>query len=185
MVAKSLPKLKEVVRLIKVGSLHAKGALPAENYQTYPIPVPGPCGLQVAFLYAVAEVVVAPRRSLAVRSPRYIGFVDAEAGRFEELRVFHAAEVGLGHLEEQLLGLCPGEDEWEAPEVLEREARLYRGYDALLGPFAAGLDPLPVEVKRAAADFAAVFMSLAEAPLMPFYDAVGRTFFRWIERAAR
>jgi hypothetical protein len=181
---KALPALKDVERLIKAGSLHAKGALPAEGYQTYPIPVPGPSGLRVAFLYAAADVVV-PLAGPLVRSPSYIGFVNAETARFDELRAFHAAEVGLGHLEGQQLGQCPGEEAWEAPEVAAKEKRLYQGYDAILGSFAAGIAPLPVETKRAAAEFAAVFEELAEAPLMPFYRTVGRSFFAWLGRVAR
>lgn len=182
--SKPIPTLKDIARLVRTGSLHAKGALPAERYQSYPIPVPGPKGLRVAFLYAPAVVVV-PLAGLEVRSPTYIGFVDAGNGGFEELRIFHAGEVGLAHLEGQPLGQCPDEDAWEAPEVVAKEARLYRGYDAILGSFAAGISPLPPETKRAAADFAAVFEELAEAPLLPFYRGVGRSFFTWLGQVAR
>jgi hypothetical protein len=181
---KALPELKPVERLIKAGSLHAKGALPDEGYQSYPIPVPGPRGLRVAFLYAAAVDVV-PLAGPILRSPTYVGFVDAETARFVELRVFHADEVGLAHLEGRDLGQVPGDDAWQAPEVVAKEAALYRGYDAILGAFAAGIAPLPVETKRAADDFAAVFAELAEAPLVPFYRGVGRAFFAWLDRVAR
>lgn len=180
---KALPPLMRVERLIKAGSLHAAGALPEHGYQTFPIPVPGPYGLRAAFLYSVAET-TEPPSGLLVRAPSYIGFVDAETARFVELRVFQASEIGLAHLEGQLLGRCPGDAEWASAEMLDKEARLYRAYDAVLASFAAGLVALPNEARRSAMELSTLLAELIEVPLAPFYRGVGRAFFAWLDRVA-
>jgi hypothetical protein len=177
------PAVHSIARLIKAGSLHAGGAFPELNYQSFPIPSPGPKGLRVAFLYVKAEVVEGePGWQLA--EPEYIGFVDAGSARFVELELFAPARCGIEPAGGAWLGGARSEAEWSEPEVLEHEARLYRAYDEVLPAFAAAETNVTREIRQAARAFIKEFDELAELPLLPYYHAIGSSFFSWLKRHA-
>ncbi len=92
-------------------------------------------------------------------------------------------EFGLNHAEGQFLGRYLTLPERMAPEFLTRQLRLYQAYDALLPVFAAASMEFAPETRKAAADFAILFAQVAEAPLIPYYDAIGNGFFTWLARA--
>jgi hypothetical protein len=69
------------------------------------------------------------------------------------------------------------------PEEYSRwRIRLFELYDFLAAAFVAGEDPR--RHARRAVEFRDVFFRLSEKPLAPYYRAVGRIFFEWVDRGA-
>jgi hypothetical protein len=176
------PELKSVVQLVKKARLYPCGALLALMHQSFPVPVPGPTGLQVAFFYGRGEV-IAPREGLKLFPPTYVAFLEAETGRFVELRAVAAGEFGLP-ADDTVIGKYLSQGERLAAEFLTKEVKLYQAYDVLLPAFAAG-SPVPAsDVRKVAGEFNVLFPQVTEAPLQPCYQALGKAFFAWVNRVA-
>jgi hypothetical protein len=181
---KELPKMTSIVQIIKAAALYPTVAMPDENHPSYPIPTPGAEGLRIAFLYCSAAI-VEPQKGLQMKPPKYIAFFQAETGMFDELKAFIAEEWDLNPTQETWLGNYLTLPERQAPEFLTKQIRLYQSYDLLMVPFASGQAFLSDKERKAAIEFKALFEEISEKPLLPYYQAVGKQFFTWLDRFAR
>ncbi|AUX35236.1 MULTISPECIES: hypothetical protein [Sorangium] len=172
---KALPRLQPIELLQRKASLAALGALPLCNYQSLPVPVPGPGGLRVAFVYGRSTPQL--DGGLLIQAPRYIALVDAEAGAVKEVRLLPGGTAD--ELPSQAVAAPSG-----AAESRARRAHLLAGYDVLMPEFAAGRTHLPPGAARVAAEFEPLFRQMAEQPLLPVYAELGQSFFRWLAAAA-
>lgn len=186
-------EILSVVHLTNLARRYPANALPPEYHQSQPIPVPGPKGLRVAFLYGKA-MIVEPGEGLQLTPPSYLAFLNAVTGDFEELRAVTPGEWGPKHKEEERIGRYLTLPERLVPEFLTKQLRLYQAYDALLPAFATDQANVPPHLKqaaneapptkKAAAEFQALFRAVAESPLLPYYQAIGKAFFAWLTRVA-
>jgi hypothetical protein len=182
-VAVKLPELKSVAKLIEFARRYSGAVMPPMSHQSLPIPSPGMKGLRVAFLYCTATI-IKPKEGLQMQTPAYVACLDAETGKFEEIKAIVPAEYGQKHQAGEVIGSCLTPPERLLPEYLTKQVKLFEAYDALLPPFAAGMAQVGAEVKKAAADFQTLFGQISEGPLAPYYQGVGKQFFDWLKKAA-
>lgn len=69
---------------------------------------------------------------------------------------------------------------WRAP----MRERIHDAVDVLLPFFADGAQALPPEAAKAAREFRDMFPELCEPGLLPYYKAVAKDFFAWVETVA-
>jgi hypothetical protein len=174
--APALPRLVPMVELVRRAAVYPCGILGASTYQSYPLPVAGAARLQVAFLFGEAAV-VEPGSPLQLGVPQYVGLLDAESGRFMELRGLSPEEGGGPDGPSGWLGPGRTRQERAEPEYLSQELRVLQALDELAPAFAAGgLEP----PEAARNEFASLFPRVSEAPLRPYYAALGARFFAWL-----
>jgi len=58
---------------------------------------------------------------------------------------------------------------------------LWKLYDQVLPSFAARRAP-DADAKKAIEEFRELFAQLAEKPLQPYYETLGKEFFTWLEQ---
>jgi hypothetical protein len=179
-----MPALQSVVELIAIARRYPARALSPEHHQSYPIPVLTRAGLWVGFLYGKG-IIVEPGEGLLLQAPTYLAWIDGETGALEEMKAVTAAALGLHQPEGEFLGRYLTLPERMAPEFLTWQLRLYQLYDALLPAFAAGQAEAAPEIAGAAGDFKRLFAKVTEAPLLPYYRAVGSAFFAWLNTVDR
>jgi hypothetical protein len=172
--------LKPIRNLIGVARIHPASALPTETHMSLPIPLAGePPG--VVFLFAPSQLV--RDQGLFLYPPSYRALILARDGHFKELRSMTPAEVSLSDDPTKPLGtygLPPG---MTPDEFTTRKERLLTAYDALLPSFFDGGARAEATV-QAAKDFRVVFEQISEQVLRPYYHAVGRRFFGWLDATA-
>lgn len=173
--------VRSVVTLVETARLHPAGALPLGTHQSYPIPVPDPKGLRVAFLYCRAEIVEA-KQGLQLWPPSYVAFLEARTGRFERLATLTADDRGQDRPADRPLGSYLTLAERMTDTFLTQQVRLYQAYDDLLPAFAARPGDVPPEVVRSILEFEQLFPRVTEGPLLPHYQVIGKEFFAWLRR---
>lgn len=174
----SRPRIVPMVNLVRKAGVYPGGLFEAGTYQSYPIPVPGPERLRVAFLFGESAV-VGPSAGLQLGVPRYVGLLDAESGKFVELRGLTEEELGAVSVRDGWIGRGRSLDEQRSPEYLGQKLRLLQALDALLPGFAVG-EPEPGRyAPEAVEEFASLFRRISEEPLHPYYRVVGARFFAW------
>lgn len=174
---KTLPALEPVARIHARYARMTRGAVPGCDLAGLPVPVPGLDGVRIAILFTATErePQTGARR---VQAPRHLVSARADTGDFVELRAITPRDLGVPQDPEAWIGELPEGDRGE------KRARLLDLYDAALPAFAAGPSGATATAKRAAIEIAALFPEVAEAPLVPYYRALGRRFFAWVDRAA-
>lgn len=171
------PTLQPIRQLIAQARQHPGAALPVETHQSYPIPVRDQGAPQVVFLYCVSRLV--PRDGLYLMAPSYRATLDATSGKFEELRAVVPGELGTGPETGPSIGKYGMPEGMTSEQFLELQAKLYAEYDALLPLFFADAGS-GRDFPKLAQQFRSRFFTLSEAPLHPFYRALGRAFFAWL-----
>jgi hypothetical protein len=180
---KTLPAMARAGLVAERAGDFATGAFGNAHHRSYPIPMPGAEGLELAFLYSPWGVEESDgQRDLL--APLDLATFNAETAAFCKLTPFHAESLGLSIASEQPLGKYWTAQQRQHEQFASREARLYALYDELLAPFAAGIAPESDGVPQAAAEFGSLFALLAEAPLASCYQALGTKFFEWLRLAA-
>lgn len=172
-------KMMEIKKLIEQARFHPAAAMPTETHQSYPIPLKFGDRLRVAFLYCPSRV--SPQFGLQLVAPNYIATLDVESGKFEEMRAAAPNDFGQPHKEAELIGKYPMPEGMNPEQFIAAQAELYRAYDILL-PMFAGNAVVPADVKDTARRFKSLFSQIAEPPLLPYYQSVGKEFFAWVER---
>lgn len=172
-----LPELTSVARIARRFAFHRQGALPGKNHAGVPVPVPGPDGVRVAIFFTTTEL-DSTTNALRIQTPGHVVYARADTGDFIELRAITPRDLGIAQDPGAWLG-DPG-----APPDPGKLARLMDLYDAALPAFAGGPAAMTASSKRAAIEIKTLFHEIAEPPLAPYYAALGKRFFAWIERAA-
>ena len=175
---KELPGLtKTAVLARRCASFAGRTGAPCDH-ASLPVPVPGVSGLRAAVMLARTEPVdgSSARRIFA---PSHVVYAAAMTGDFVELAAISAGDLGL----EGEPGAALGEVVLAADREAKR-ARLFELIDVVSPVFATGRAAETREVKSAAAALLPLWDEVAEAPLRPWYRALGRRFFGWVERAA-
>ena len=174
---------KPIRELVALARSRAARAFPLETHQTYPIPVLGPKGATVVFLFG-------PQRAVAgegtyLKPPGVLMALNAASGDLEEMRKVTPASLGQPHSPTATLGVDAMRPGMTGDEFLAARDRLYDAYDALLPAFARREKKPTPDLKHAAERFKAAMPVVLEAPLMPYYASVGREFFVWLDAMSR
>jgi hypothetical protein len=180
------PELKKIRELVALAQSGPGASLPDETHQCYPIPLPATASsMKVAFLYSPSHL----QRGvgLVLSAPNHEALLDLASGRTVEMKKVTPAELGVNDEPGKNLGRS-GLPEGMTPEqYLAEQGRLYDSYDVLLPIWASGLklEEATDQPRAVAHEFRRLFARVSEPPLVPYYRAVGRDFFGWIDRAAR
>ncbi len=175
---KALPGFEPIARVMRRLSAYGRGALPGVNRTLLPLPVPGVEGMRAALLFTTTEPLQGSA-ALRIKTPTFVAYARADSGDFLELAAITPRDLGIAQDPDHWLG-----DFVEPVDVGDKRARYLDLYDATVSAFAAGRGVETPAVKRAAADLRALFAELAEPPLAPYYRALGKRFFAWLDGAA-
>ncbi|MFQ5570020.1 MAG: hypothetical protein ACE5G0_10120 [Rhodothermales bacterium] len=179
----SQSSLKPVRTLIKIAQKSPGRALPNETHQSFPMPVPGPTGLRVLFMYCTS--VTAPGVGLQLLPPSYVAFLDAETGKFEEMRAITPQTFGQKDDPSAFIGRYEVPVSLMPEEFVAQREQLYQEYDLLMPLFAEGQTRVSPETRHLADEFRQRFLLVTETPLEPYYSEAGEEFFRWLYQVIR
>ena len=174
--------VQSIQTLIDAARAQLIRVLAAETHQSFPVPVLDPKGLRIAFLYCPAIRVHAGFQLLA---PEHLAVTSAATGKLEEWRAVAPDRFSQPHVRGELIGawnMLP--DGRTLDQFYAMYGRLELAYDTLLPRWAAGETGAPTHVTRMAAEFRRLFPQVTEQPLRPYYDALGKAFFTWLEELA-
>lgn len=169
---KDLPSLSPASNASRFAS-RLTTSLPGLAHAALPLPVPSPEGM--LWVVGLAPSEVDPDTSaLRIGAPSYLSSFRADFGDFTELAPI-SPEPPAGSWLGELLDL---------DERRSRHQGLFELYGKAVPSFAAGPRALTTAARRAAVEIQTLFPSAAEPPLLPFYHALGRRFFAWLDWAA-
>lgn len=172
-------KMADLSKAARIKSLEATGE---STRQSFAIPVAGEDGVHLFFLYYPAQALA--RQPAKIGPPRFI--LDMEAsGVFKELRAVTPKELGQSHRPEEAIGVYGSPPGLTSEQYFESLDRLNQAYDLVLPRFGARQSSADPETKAAAKGFKTLFQLLVEQPLLPYYQALGKDFFAWIDRMAK
>jgi len=176
-VSTPLPKLAPVASILRRHRLHRHDAL-GPDHESLPVPVHGPEGLRIVRMLAPTRLDPETTKRF-VKPPSYLVAARADSGTFAEARAVSSAAFELSDAPDLELGELV-----LVADLSDRVATLCTLLDAVLPSFAAGPAAPLVPVQRAAIEARDAFFALAETPLVPYYRALGKRFFAFLDRAA-
>jgi hypothetical protein len=168
--------------LVQTAQIRPAQALPDETHQSWPIPVLVEGELRAAFLFAPRRL--EPGKGQLLTPPSYLAQIDATTGTFLDLRLIRPAELGQSDDPGTLLGYYALPEGMDVQQYLILEAEALRLLDALLPRFVDDAARLEPALAKAAGELRARYWALTAAPLHPYYRAVGRRFFAWLDSVA-
>jgi hypothetical protein len=97
------------------------------------------------------------------------------------------AALGVNDEPGKMLGRFGLPERMTSDQYLAEQGRLYESYDFLLPIWASGLklEEASDQPRAVSHEFRRLFATVSEPPLEPYYRAVGRDFFGWIDRGTR
>lgn len=177
-------KLLGVSKIIQLAKLYPAAVMPELTHQSLPIPVATSKGLVLTFLYCHAEIEEAAK-GYQLWPPNHRATMNAETGKFEELATVTSSSFNLPHPMDKPIGNYAHVAERMEDAFLNLLVAFYQTYDTVLHAFAGGEQLTSQEIKQAARDFERFFSEVAEKPLGPYYQVIGKDFFQWIAAATR
>jgi hypothetical protein len=163
---------------------YASATLPRASYVSVPVPILQKGKLRVAALLGRGEI-VEPQQGLQLWPPSHVAYVDCRSGRLELLRAVTPGDFGRTDDPLKPLGASRPPVERQAPEFMNAMALFLQSCDAALPYFADPPGRRSPAAADAARELAALFSQVAEAPLLPYYEALSPAFFEWLADARR
>ena len=177
-------KLLGVSKIIQLAKLYPAAVMPELTHQSLPIPVATPKGLCLTFLFCHAEIEESSK-GYQLWPPNHRASMNAETGKFEELATVTPSSFNQPHPTDKPIGSYPHVAERMEDAFLNLLVSFYQAYDAVLHAFAGGEPPTSPNARPAAQEFARLFAEVSEKPLLPYYQVIGKDFFRWMSAATR
>ena len=159
------------------------GLLSDATRQGLPVPVRRGEALRLAVI--VCPVVIGGPNGTVIGVPTHVGEFALATGELDELRTVTPAEFGQPVAPDGVLGTWQPAPELTFARVRELRAQLFADLDILLPAFARDDRAPAAPVVEAARRFEPAFALLGEPPLAPWYRALGRDFFDWLDRLPR
>lgn len=181
----SLPELRTSRQLVETARSNAAAILPTETHQSYPIPLdPAGRAKPVTFLYCTSRLEFGS--GLFLLAPGRRVELDAATGEVLASAAVSPADLGVGDEPGKTLGRFGLPKDVSPEEYLKAKEALLDAYDRLLGPWYSGEAPRDAgrPTRAAAAEFRRAFAVVGEPPLAPYYRAVGKRFFAWLDDLA-
>lgn len=173
--------IRSIEEIIALARAAIADKLPTQTHQSYPVPtlLGAP---RVSVLYGVS--VLAPKIGLTLLAPDHRGTFDVEEGEMIALEAIVPTDLGQSDAPYEVLGTYNMMHSARTPEeYLDARLRLCRSYDALLRHFCEGAPSPPPAVAPAAKGFVALFKTVTEEVLWPYYEHLGREYWQWLARA--
>ena len=168
----------------KISRDYATKNLPNETYQAYPIPVRYASGVNLVFLWGISRAV--PGEGRHYISPHWMVAFESSTGEVVIARRVLPSYFGLTVTPGQFIGTRYWKNESAISNRRELEDRLYRLYDELIPYFTKNEQvDVPPAIRNAALEFREIFRRLSQQFLRPYYCAVGRDFYTWVDDAAK
>ena len=181
----SVPSLKPARELFDLAQRGPGGRLPDETYQSLPIPLAATGRVpRVAFLFGPSRLVYGT--GLILTTPTHRAVLDASTGEALSLDRVTPADLGVADVPGKDLGRFGLPKDVSSEDFLKAKEKLFSAYDRVLGPWFAGeaVSEAGQSIRAAAAELRRAFVVVGEPPLAPYYAAVGKGFFSWINELA-
>lgn len=162
--------------LVEAARRHAASALPTETLQSLPVPMGAGGDAAVGFFYA--PTALQRGAGLWVYPPSSRALFRAQSGELVEAHPLTPRDLGLDDPAGRALGTHRLPAGTSAEQYTALLGSLLDHYDTLLPHFFNGIPGAPPQVL---ADFGGAFATVAEAVLIPYYRAMGRRFFAWVD----
>ena len=177
-------EFKELSELTKLGRLRVAGSVPDESRQSLPMLVRNPAGgLFVRFFFAPA--LARPQQPVRLAPPHYVATLDAKTGELLELQRVHPSEFNQKHAPADEIGTFGLPKGVTFEDFTRMRSQMDAVGDLLAKAFVRkGGRPNDAE-RQAAGIYLNLFDSLAEPPLLPYYEFMGREFLPWVREVAR
>jgi len=151
---------------------------------SFPVPAHRQGQPQVAFMIFFRMVMPGPPQMLP---PSKVGWLDPVTGKRIALTKVSPADFGQTDSADEMMKIIPD----KYPNIKYDESvilrdRLFELYDILFAAWAANPSPAGQgRLQNQARDFLRIFDQLAEEPLKPYYEALGRDWFGWLRALAQ
>lgn len=168
--------------LMRLGRLHVMDRVPEQSRQSLPIPVRINGALRVAFFYAPSQVLPGVNR---LAPPNFVAWFDPVTGAL--LTSQKVTPQDFGHLREatDFIGEYRLPKEMTVNQYLVARERLFDLYANLVPTWMTGTQHRTVDQQLLAQEFLRSFDSISEPPLIPYYHALGKEFFDWVQVIAK
>ena len=151
---------------------------------SFPVPALRQGQPQVAFMICFRMVLPGPPQ---MWPPSKVGWLDPVTGKRIALTKVSPADFGQTDSTDEMLEIKP----YKYPNINYDKSvilaeRLFELYDILFAAWAANPSPASQgRLQNQARDFLRIFDQLAEEPLKPYYEALGRDWFGWLRALAQ
>ena len=156
------------------------GLLSDSTRQGLPLPVLRDGAIRLAVL--VCPVVLGGPDGTVIGVPTHVGEFELGSGELALLRTVVPADFGQSPRPDGVLGTYRPGPELTFQRTGELRQQLFADADAIIPAFARADRNPPPDVAEAARRFEQTFAALQEPPLAPYYRALGRDLFDWIDR---
>jgi len=181
----SVPSLQPARELFDLAQRGPGGRLPDETHQSLPIPLPATAREpRVAFLFLPSRLVFGV--GLVLTAPTHRAVLDASKGEVLGFEGVTPGDLGVPDGPGKDLGRFGLPKNVSPAEYLKARDELLGAYDRLLGPWYGG-EPAREAGRATRAGASALkraFAVVGEPPLAPYYAAVGKGFFGWVNELA-
>jgi hypothetical protein len=174
--------MKNFSDLTRLARTLVMDVVPEESRQSLPVVVGVNQVLQVAFMFCPA---LARPGVTKLAPPHYVAWLDAGTGALSSLKQVTPSFFAQPHGKDDLIGEFRLPEGMNVDQYLAQRDRLFQ----LLGQLAPlwATDPAAKrrDLQASAQEFLRLFGSLSEAPLTPYYYALGSEFFNWVRALAK
>ncbi|MEZ4312217.1 MAG: hypothetical protein R3F14_29665 [Polyangiaceae bacterium] len=179
---KQLPSLTPAAVLAKKCSAFLGRTGVPTDHASLPVPVPGVTGLRLGVMLAPTEE-DEPTGERKLQPPTHVVYGLAYTGAFAEVSAVDAKSLGIPEPAESTdESADPPEPPAPIADLDAKRARVLELLDATLPLFATAR---PADAaKDEARELRDLYQEIAEPPFAPYYRALGKRFFDWIDRTA-
>lgn len=165
----------------EIVGISLKAADPCDG-EAAALPIPIKRGESLNIVHLFYKEGTAPGEE-TVYPPHFRSTIDAETGDIVEAGPCEPLDFNVNqptNVPTEGFGLDPG---LTGEEYQIRKRRFMRLSPDIWELYSAGATTLADEQRALVADFNYCFRTIAKAPLMPYYEAIGSDFFTWLARA--
>lgn len=174
--------------MLQADQLRSAARLPArslcvETRLALPIPVRTAGRCLIAIL--AARESFGQDRKLRFVAPDYVIYLDPEDGHLIQMKAVEPSDFGQPHQPGEIIGGWGVNELPNTPdEITQMWKNLIAALDVLL-PVYVEDRRITDEVRQAARTFLRLFDIVGEKAFRPYYRALGKDFFAWLDRIAR
>ena len=151
--------------------------------QSLPVPTRHQNQMAIAFMFCSWIIRPGPLR---IWPPSEVAWLDPVSGKFITSVKVSPADFGQTHSANEPMKGEEGKLSGVSVEsFIEMRNRLFALYDVLFEVWATNPSTRSSALQSAAREFLKIFDQISEPPLRPYYDALGREYFEWVQALAK
>jgi len=166
--------------LNKLARMRSSGAVPEQYRQSLPVPILRDGSTWLAFFYCPSMFL--PGKPVQLKAPRFRLTLDPRTGSLVELKAVTAREFGIRDTGDHFIGTFGLPQGMTAADYMAKLARFCTLLDQLLPLYGGPAPSASPSLKRISNELHHLFLELSEPPLHPYYQALGKDFFTWLDR---